>query len=368
MKTRVLISGQDPSLPGGMAKYLGGLYAYLETVDAVETACLNETQVKGRVGMTSAGAVSAVFESGRLLREFCRSLRQIKPDVVHLHMAHGLSILEKTAMAALAARENIPAVVHLHGAGLDAALAAMPAWRRGRLDRMLASPHHLIALSEGMAERIQSFLPSVRITVIPNAVELKMPPPLLGSAPVFGFLGFMDGRKGECDLLQALARMDARHRTPPACLLLAGDGPTRLKAEALAARLGLAARVQFLGLVDGVEKDLFFRRINVLCLPSLAENLPISLLEAMGYGRPVIASRVGGIPDLVTSGWEGWLTPPRDIEALASALTEAAENPDEVCRRGQAAWQTVADRFTWERNGPKVVQLYQATHRILEKA
>lgn len=364
MATRVLISGQDPSLPGGMAKYVGGLCAYLETVTEIETQYLNETQVKGRAGMMSANRLAAIRESGRLLRAFRHSLRQRRPDVVHLHMAHGLSVLEKSGMAALAARAGIPAVVHLHGAGLDQALAAMPAWRRRWLDRVLAPPHQVIALSGGMANLLRQFLPSVSATVIPNAVSLVMPPPALASPPTFGFIGFMDGRKGEGDLIQALARPEV----PPCALLLAGDGPMRPRAEALVGRLGLAGRVHFLGNIDGAAKDAFFRQIDVLCLPSQAENLPIALLEAMGYGRPVITTPVGGIPDMVTDGVQGWLTPPGRIEALAAALTDAAEQPDEVCRRGRAAWQTVSDRFTWERNGPQVVSLYQQMHSGSGKA
>ena len=363
MKTHVLISGQDPSLPGGMAKYVGGLCAYLDTVGEIEARFLNETRTKGRVGMMSLSRLAAIRESGRLLRAFRRSLRRHRPDIVHLHMAHGLSILEKAAMAALAARAGIPAVVHLHGAGLDAALTAMPAWRRHWLDRALAPPHRVVALSEGMAALLYRFLPSVRVAVIPNAVALVTPPPPLASPATFGFIGFMDGRKGECDLLRALASPGV----PPNALLLAGDGPMRPKAEALAAQLGLTARLHFLGNIDGAAKDAFFRRVDVLCLPSQAENLPIALLEAMGYGRPVITTPVGGIPDMVTDGVQGWLTPPGDIGALAAALTEAAAKPDEVRRRGTAAWRTVADRFTWERNGPQVVNLYQKMHTDLEK-
>ena len=358
MTTRILISGQDPSLPGGMAKYVGGLHAYLATVEGIETRFLNETQVKGRAGMMSRNRLTAIQESMRLLRGFRISLRRHRPDLVHLHMAHGLSVVEKVGMATLATRAGVPAVVHLHGAGLDVALASLPPWQRRCLDRALAPPHHVVALSGGMAGLLHRLLPSVRVTVIPNAVRLVMPPPPLASPVTFGFIGFMDGRKGEHDLLQALAMPGV----PAGALLLAGDGPLRPETEALAVRLGLAGRLRFLGNIDGAAKDDFFRRIGVLCLPSQAENLPIALLEAMGYGRPVITTPVGGIPDMVTDGVQGWLTPPGNIGALAAALTEAAADPDEVRRRGQAAWQTVAARFTWERNGPQIVSLYRSMH------
>lgn len=352
---RVLISGQDPSLPGGMAQYVGGLRAYLDTTKHIEALFLNETHVKGRDGMFSAGRAAAVQESGRLLTHFRRALREFRPNVVHLNMAHGLSVLEKTAMAAVARRHGIPAVVHVHGAGLDQDIARMPAWQRRWMDGALRSPHHAIVLSERMRGEMRRHLPRVASTVVPNAVTLMDPPPL-HRPPVFGFLGFMDGRKGECELIAALAASDA----PAARLILAGDGPSRPAAEALAARLGLEARVTFLGSIHGAAKDAFLRRIDVLCLPSRAENLPIALLEAMSYGRPVIATRVGGIPEMVGEAEAGWLVPPCDPAALAAALGAAFQDPDEVERRGRAAWETVRDRFTWARCGPEVVNIYTA--------
>lgn len=364
LRIKVLLVGQDPSLPGGMAKYVGGLSSYLATVGEIDPHFFNETRVKGRVGMTSANLWTASRESGASLRAFQQSLTRLRPDVAHLQMAHGLSVLEKSMMATLSARRGIPAVVHLHGAGLDVSLAAMPAWRRRWLNRALAWPNHVVVLSAGMERLTRQYLPGIRATVIPNAVSLVTPPPPLRSPATFGFIGCMDGRKGECDLIQALARLEASSHT----LLLAGDGPLRTAAEALSARLGLTERVQFLGNIDGTAKDAFFRRIDVLCLPSQAENLPIALLEAMGYGRPVITTPVGAIPEMITDGVQGWLTPPGQPKALAAALAEAAAKPEDVSRRGRAAWKTVADRFTWDRSGPQIVSLYRTlkadSHRV----
>jgi len=355
MKLKILLAGQDPSLPGGMAKYVGGLTSYLANVPEIDLKFFNETRIKGRTGLTSANLWTAARESGTVLYAFRRALQRQRPDVVHIQMAHGLSILEKSLMATLAARQGLPAVIHLHAAGLDALLAAMPAWRRRWLNRALAPPHQVVVLSDGMARLAGQHLPSARITVIANAVALVTPPPL--KSPVtFGFLGYMDGRKGECDLIRALAGPDA----PAGNLLLAGDGPGKFAAEALAGRHGLTERIRFLGNIDGPAKSSFFRDIDVLCLPSQAENLPIALLEAMGHGRPVITTPVGAIPEMITDGVQGWLTPAGDVKTLAAAMREASARPDEVERRGRAAWQTVADRFTWERNGPQVVNLYRA--------
>ena len=352
MKIRLLLAGQDPSLPGGMAKYVGGLSAYLEGVPEVETHFFNETRVKGRTGLASANLGTAARESGTVLLAFQRSLRRLRPNVVHLQMAHGLSVMEKCLMASLAARRGIPALVHVHAAGLDTLLAAMPAWRLRWLDRALSPPNRVVVLSEGMAHLFGQHLPRVQVSVIPNAVALVTPPPLKSPA-TFGFLGHMDGRKGECDLIRAMTGPNA----PTGSLWLAGDGPGRRAAETLAH--GKKEIIRFLGNVDGAAKASFFREIDVLCLPSQAENLPIALLEAMGHGRPVIATPVGAIPEMITDGLQGWLTPAGDVPALAAAMADAARRPEEVERRGRAAWQTVAERYTWERNGPHVVQLYR---------
>lgn len=358
---KILVAGQDPSLPGGMAKYVGGLLTYLDTVPGMEVDFFNETRVKGRRGMSSATLFTAACEFGVSLRAFKHALKLRRPDAVHLHMAHGLSVLEKSLMAAAAAGRGIPAVVHLHGAGLENTLAALPPWRRLWLRKTLAPPNHVVVLSEGMAELIARHLPGVSAAVIPNAVLLVSPPPPLHSPATFGFIGFMDGRKGESDLIRALAMSENK----TSALVLAGDGPARPTAQALTQTLGLKGHVHFLGNIDGAEKDAFFRGIDVLCLPSAAENLPIALLEAMAYGRPVITTPVGAIPELITDGSQGWLVPVGDIEALAAALTEASSRPGEVARRGQAAWDRVADGYTWECSGPKVTALYDAVQHNL---
>lgn len=354
-KLKVLLAGQDPSLPGGMAKYVGGLSTYLATLRDVEAHFFNETLIKGRSGMMSANIWSAGREFGTSLLAFRQSLKRLRPAVAHLHMAHGLSVMEKSVMASLAAGLGIPAVVHLHGAGLESTLANMPEWRRRWLNRSLSAPNHVIALSDGMKSLLKTYLPGVHSTVIPNAVVLVTPPPPLRSPVTFGFIGFMDGRKGEMELIEALAKSAASS----SILLMAGNGPGQTVAREQSLRCGVSERVYFLGNIDGMQKDEFFRQIDVLCLPSHAENLPIALLEAMGYGRPVITTPVGAIPELVTDGKQGWLTPVGDVAALSNALTAAASSPEEVTRRGKACWATIADKFTWERNGPQVVELYR---------
>jgi len=118
--------------------------------------------------------------------------------------------------------------------------------------------------------------------------------------------------------------------------------------------------VTLLGRVSGEAKEKFLANITVLSLPSYAENSPASLLEAMAYGRPVIATRVGGVPDMVKPGVNGWLVEAGAVSQLTEALVAASTlAPEELTALGQNAFQTVITSHTWEAAGANVVRLYK---------
>jgi glycosyltransferase involved in cell wall biosynthesis len=353
---KVLLCGQDPSLPGGMAKYIGSLQDYLCGNDEVQLRFLNETKAKGRSGMTSKSTLASLREGVRLLREFDRLLVIEKPDVVHLHMAYGRSILEKSLLANRARKRKIPVLLHLHGSRADAEIAGWSAARSNLLDQRFNKPHKLIVLSSHMKAISQRAMPNVNAVVLPNAVDLQDPRPDINlDEPCIGFIGFLDGRKGELDLIRALDAIRDQRWT--ACV--AGDGPTGGEARELTASLGLQDRIEFLGFVDGEAKRAFFHRITMLCLPSYAENFPISLLEAMGYGRPVVSTPVGGIPELVGADC-GYLVPPGRHDLLGGRISQLLSHPDEALEMGLRCWNKVRDQFTWDVVGPRLLQLYRA--------
>ncbi|MBI4241885.1 MAG: glycosyltransferase [Candidatus Rokubacteria bacterium] len=148
--------------------------------------------------------------------------------------------------------------------------------------------------------------------------------------------------KGHTVLLRALAGL----RTRPDVLLVAGEGPLRGALEADCRRLGLEGTVVFLGFRDDIATVLYAS--DLLVLPSLSEVLPMAVLEAMAIGLPVVATRVGGIPELIEDGREGWLVDPDDPEALRVALEAALADPAARAARGSAARRRVEREFTSE--------------------
>ncbi|MES1242456.1 MAG: glycosyltransferase family 4 protein [Acidobacteriota bacterium] len=148
------------------------------------------------------------------------------------------------------------------------------------------------------------------------------------------FVGRLRIRKGVEVLLEALL--------PGMRLLIAGDGEHRVSLEKKA--MGLGSQVRFLGRCDAGRVRGLLKGAAALVVPSIYEGMPLVVLEAMEAGVPVVASRVSGIPEVVEEGRTGWLVPAEDPRALAAALTEVLERPDEARRRGEEGRRRVDER------------------------
>jgi glycosyltransferase involved in cell wall biosynthesis len=156
-------------------------------------------------------------------------------------------------------------------------------------------------------------------------------------------------RKGVAHLIEAIARLGS----PGPRLEIVGEGPERPSLEALAGRLGVADRVVFRGKIPPEELQASYARAAVCVLPSVldargdTEGLGVVLLEAMNHGTPVIASRVGGIPDIVEDGVSGLLVPPGDADALAAAVRRVRDDPALARRLGEGGRRRLHEQFNW---------------------
>ena len=140
-------------------------------------------------------------------------------------------------------------------------------------------------------------------------------------------------------------------------MIFGGDGhPERY--EALARELGIADRCEFLGWITGEDKERLFERAGVYCLPSKNEGMPVSVLEAMAHGVPTITTPVGGVPQVIDDGANGYLMPVDDGDRLSELLCELMDSPDLRMSIGAAGRKTIFDRFNISRNVVELVRLY----------
>ena len=210
------------------------------------------------------------------------------------------------------------------------------------------------------AETARRGIPSQRIRVIANGYDPGSNPPLpRDDVIVLGYVARMRPEKGHRRLLAALAGLET---TTPWRVDLAGDGPLLADIEAEARRAGLDGKVRFLGAVEDVPA--FWSHCDAALLLSDHEGSPNALIEAAGLGRPLLATAVGGIPELVDEDI-GILVSPDDAAGLVAALQRLIEDRPLRERLGVAARQRVSDRFAMER----FVEGHCATiHEALELA
>ena len=214
----------------------------------------------------------------------------------------------------------------------------------------------LIAVSENVRQFLATQLrvAPARIHVVRNGVAPLAPSatrvaelraqidPADARRPVIATVGSLTEKKGHAFLLEAIARLQSRN--VPCTVVLAGEGPERPTLESLARRLGVAASVHFLGSVRDVASVLAVADLFVL--PSIVEGLPLALLEAMLAGKPVVATAVGGVPEVIVSGENGLMVPACDEIALADALAQLLQSPDVRERIGARGRRTVEQHFT----------------------
>ena len=286
-----------------------------------------------------------------------RAFRRERAVVFHAHQTWSLSCRYAIVAAALA---RVP--VRVASAQL---FLEMPPLRAIDAQHALLSAclHRHVAVSRHVASRLRERfgVPDERIAVIPNAVATGAPAPFdeelrrsLGAAdgmPLVLTTARLEPQKGLPHLL------DAAMMVPDASFVVAGEGPDRAALEARIAALGLAGRVRLLGHRDDVRQLLAVADLFVL--PSLNEGLPLSVLEAMGAGVPVVATSAGGTAEIVRDGVTGVLVPPGDAGALADAIRSLLSDRARSTRLAAAGRDLVGREHSASAMAAATARLYE---------
>ena len=291
-------------------------------------------------------------------------------DLLHIHFSERGSVLRKTIVIFIASWFKNPILMHAHGAEFHPFFAALPRGIQQIIRLAFGQCKGLIALSQTERELyIRSLqLPSDRVFVLPNPVELpsQVPERVNRSSVKFVFLGRIGQRKGAFDLIEAFANLPEIQQQQ-AKLILAGDGDLE-RGYALVERLKLAERVIFLGWISPEQRNALLAEADIFVLPSYHEALPMAILEAMGWGLPIIATPVGGIAELVISGENGLLVTPGHIQQLSDAMKLAIEDESLRLALGKTA-RKMAARFDIRNYWHTLADLYGfvATSRLQQK-
>jgi glycosyltransferase involved in cell wall biosynthesis len=304
--------------------------------------------------------------------KLARLIRRERPQILHTHTAKAGTVGRVAAL--LAGSRRPPIVVHtFHGHVLRGYFGPLRSLFFRLLERRLASvTTALVAVSPQVRDDLVSLgvAPREQFVVIRLGIELdeRVAPEqdgrlesrrYLGIPPTrfaVGWIGRMTPVKRTDDVLLAFKRV--REQGVDACLCMVGDGPDRAELERRANELGIARETLFLGYQEDVAP--YYAAFDALVLPSGNEGTPVSAIEALAAGRPVVATRVGGVPDVVRDGEDGFLVEAGATEDLAERLVRLAEDPGLRERMGAQGRARVLPRYAVDRLVDDVDRLYRS--------
>jgi glycosyltransferase involved in cell wall biosynthesis len=351
--SRVLLVGKGPPDRGGISAFLQTLLGS-ELAGRHELRLLNlsrdEVPRAGR--LTTANIRRTIADLVRIRREAATA------DVVHIHTAlvPAVTMIRAGALCLAARLRGAKVALHVHSGLVELWITTRA--RRSHARVAQAPAHRVVTMSNPTREALAAALGRGRISVVDNGIDVERFRPGDGanSPPVILYAGLLTPRKGVVDLMRAsdeLGRRGVSHE-----LVLAGGMPDEGPAAEAEVRAAAPARAKLLGAQPHGDMPSLYRNADLFCLPSWFEAMPLSILEAMASGLPVVATDVGDVRRVVEHGVTGLVVPPRRPELLAGALADLLSNPDKRRAMGAAGRDAAVTRFTTRRMIDDIDDLY----------
>lgn len=340
---------------GGPETLLGSILRNLDRTRVVPTLILLHRPGRGGTPILRNHADQqeilwhGIVSTPRVAHQLSRVCSERKAHLLHAH-----DMRANLVSYSLTRRHRIPWIAHVHGW-----LGATHTWRwrvYEAIEKKLIRYADVVLVGSHAAKEEVQALGVKAVKVVPNAIEIPALSPLrenavrvrsqLGLPPstlIVGMAGRIHPGKGQSLLIRALADLmntkDVKFHG-----LIVGEGPDLERLQRLAQDLGIRHHLTFTGYCPEVLP--FVGAMDIVVAPSLKESLPLTILEAMALHRPVIASRVGDLPTVITPGENGLLVPPGDVPALRDAIVSLAGNPELRYRLGVRAHNDIRQNFS----------------------
>src|SRR3990172_1143529 len=330
-KTRILVVAPAPPQIGGMEAFVGALMQSrlgeecdLRLHNITKSFLKKSGRFTTKVGYSASlwrntgTAFKSYFYSFLYLARFIRSLSQFEIDIVHIHTASYTSFWEKVfyIFAAKIFRKKV--ILHIHGAMFREFVQRSRVLLQKSIKAVLRRCDAVIVLSSNWEKFFRDILPEANLFAVENGIDLKEILPVSSQVDWdLIYLGEVGRRKGIYDLIDAMSLL--KQKNIHCSAVIVGPGEIEL-AQDYAAEKGVALQVTFAGPQCGADKFHYLQKAAIFVLPSFAEGFPIAILEALAAGLPVVSTHVGGIPDMIRQGENGFLFDPGDVQALAHII------------------------------------------------
>ena len=345
---------QDKMVKGGIATVISGYYgSALEKdynivyVESYKDGSKFEKLLKG---------IQGYFH-------FAKVLLVDRPDIVHIHSSFGPSFYRKLPFIYMASWAKKTIINHIHGADFDDFYVNASVKKRAQIKKIYNKCDMLIALSAEWKEKLSQIVPAEKITIIENysvlhedALKNRL---ARKSNNTVLFLGEIGKRKGCYDIPDVVAKVVKA--VPDVTFILGGTG-TLADVQAvkeLVEKYGVNDHVIYPGWVRGEAKDQLLREADVFFLPSYNEGMPMSVLEAMGYGLPIVSTNVGGIPKIVHDGKNGRCHNPGDTYKMSATICSMLLDRNQLTKMGEESFRIVKSKYSLEAHLHAIRTLYE---------
>lgn len=363
---KVLVSGHLPPPIGGMATYyqtlLGSSLPQKVDLHFVQTSSHKRDFARsGRASWTNL--IAAVQDCAR----FTRAVGSIRPQIAHIGTAFGFSFIKHSYCVLAARLFGCQVLLHPHCSLLVLYTNRSKIWQ-WYFRQVIRQAHGVVALSQEWLQ-LSKIVPGCQVYYLPNSVDIKIYQPALenhlsetekAAGKRILYLGYVGKAKGSFDLLDAAALI--RARGIEMTFDLVGSELTSGELGLLQEKvrdLNLEGFVRLNAPAFDAQKLAFFQNADIFVYPSYHEGIPMAVLEAMASGLPVVASGVGGLPDIVKDGINGILVEPGQPDQLASALCCLADQHELRRSMQKMSFQFVTDKFSLEQHVAQLVSIYQ---------
>jgi glycosyltransferase involved in cell wall biosynthesis len=342
---------QDPMVKGGISAVINGYR---------NSKLEQEFDITYVESYKNGGKITKIFKSIVGYFHFAKVLIINKPNLVHIHSSFGGSFYRKIPFIYMAKWFKVPIVNHCHGADFNSFYLAANIKKKKLIKMVYGKCDIILALSEEWKERFSLIVPSKKIMVVENysiihneAVKIRNSRECNNQVL---FLGEIGKRKGCYDIPEVVEKVI--ETIPNVRFILAGSGEIEQIEEILEEK-GIEKNVFFPGWVRGNEKDKLMKESDIFFLPSYNEGMPMAILDAMGYGLPIISTNVGGIPKIVNDGENGYTFKPGDIEGFANSIVKILNNTELLYSYGRQSYLISSREYSLDKHINNIKLVYE---------
>ena len=292
---------------------------------------------------------------------FIKELIVFKPDIIHIHSSFGASFYRKLPFIWMGSVLKIPIVNHIHGSELKRFFWDAHPFVKALKKKAYQSCDMVIALTEEWKTLFIEAFGIQTVKAINNYGRVCSLITKEHRPDTVLFMGFLSKLKGCMDIPEIVYQV--KKEIPRVQFILAGKGSCEevRQIEQMLKDYGIQENVQFPGWITGSEKESALQSAVLFLLPSYTEGMPMSILEAMGHGLPIVSSNVGGIPELVEQGRNGYMCDPGDTKAFADAIVTLLKDAQLRNTMGKESIRIIEESYSLEHHIDALASVYESS-------